>query len=148
MRPPRSSSFVKAQADLPVGKALGIGLIVLATLGSPSLALRSSWKVPLEADLLINPVPVTQESLGAGSVIYAHRCAVCHGDTGQGDGPSSLSLRVRPANLSDPELMAQPDGRLFWKLSVGRGPMPNWQLVLSEQERWQVINYIRTFSLR
>jgi len=84
MRPPHSSIFVKAQADLPVGKALGIGLIVLATLVSPSLALRSSWKVPPEADLLVNPVPGTQESLGAGSVIYAQRCAVCHGDTGQG----------------------------------------------------------------
>lgn len=123
--------------------------MVLATLQyleGPTLALRSSWDVPPEADQLKNPIPVTQESLGAGSVIYAQRCAVCHGEAGRGDGPSSVSLRVRPANLRDPELMAQPDGRLFWKLSVGRGPMPNWQLVLSEEERWHVINYIRTFS--
>lgn len=121
-------------------------LPALLALGYPTLAGQSSWDVPTEADQLANPVRADQDSLGMGSVIYAQRCAVCHGDRGEGDGPSALSLGVTPPNLRDPELMAQPDGRLFWKLSTGRGPMPNWQLVLSEQDIWHVINYIRAFS--
>ncbi len=132
-------------------RIMGLGLWSLTlmniqALGSGGWADPSTWEVPPEADLLVNEVPVTQESLGAGSVIYARRCAICHGDTGEGDGPSSSSLGVRPANLRAPELMAQSDGRLFWKISTGRGPMPNWQVILSEEERWQVIHYLRTLS--
>lgn len=131
------------------GRVIWIGLLVLASLyGLESVAFlaRSPWDVPLEADGLVNPVPRGQVSFGVGSVIYAQRCAVCHGETGQGDGPSSLSLGVPPANLRDPEVMAQPDGRLFWKISVGRGPMPNWDLMLSEEDRWHVINYLRAMA--
>lgn len=124
----------------------GVTLIGLQALVSIGWAGPSGWDVPAEADLLVNPIPVTQESLGTGSVIYAKRCAICHGDTGAGNGPSSLSLGIPPANLRDSELMAQPDGRLFWKISMGRGPMPNWQVILSEEERWQVIQYLRVLS--
>ncbi len=124
----------------------GVTLLGLQALASAGWAGPSSWEVTPEADLLENPVPMTQESLGSGSVIYAKRCAICHGDSGAGNGPSSQSLGIPPANLRDPELMAQSDGRLFWKISLGRGPMPSWQVILSEEERWQVINYLRAVS--
>lgn len=124
----------------------GVTLIGLQALVPVGWAGPSSWDVPEEADLLVNSIPVTQESLGAGSVIYAKRCAICHGDTGEGNGPSSQSLGVRPANFRDVDLMAQSDGSLFWKISMGRGPMPNWQVILSDEERWQVIHYLRVLS--
>lgn len=131
-------------------QAVRIGLLVLAIClyaqESPAVPAQPSWDVPPEADGLVNPVPQAQESVAIGSVIYARRCAVCHGETGQGDGPSSQSLGVPPANLRDSSVTAQPDGRLFWKISLGRGPMPSWDLVLSEEERWHVVNYLRAIS--
>lgn len=123
-----------------------LALISLQALGAVWWAEPATWDVPAEADLLVNPLSLTQASIGAGLVIYAKRCAICHGDLGEGNGPSAHSLGAPPANLRDPELMAQSDGRLFWKISVGRGPMPPWQLLLSEEERWQVIHYLRALS--
>lgn len=132
-------------------RAVRIGVLVLAIslygLESHAVPAQASWDVPPEADSLVNPVPKAQESVAIGSVIYARRCAVCHGETGRGDGPSSQSLGIPPANLRDSSLAAQPDGRLFWKISLGRGPMPNWDLVLSEEERWHVVNYLRAISM-
>lgn len=106
-------------------------------------ATPSGWVVPNEADTITNPIPSSQESIGKGAVIFQWRCAVCHGERGRGDGPSSQSLGVRPADLMDRDILAQPDGRLFWKITAGRGPMPNWDVILSEEDRWHVINYLR-----
>ncbi len=112
-------------------------------LGIPLSTASSEWTVPKEADLISNPVPLSQGSKGRGSIIYGQRCAVCHGAKGRGDGPSALSLGIRPADLASPDIRAQSDGRLFWKIAIGRGPMPSWDVVLSEEDRWYVINYLR-----
>ncbi len=36
-------------------------------------------------------------------------------------------------------------GEHFWKITIGRGPMPSYQKDLTEEERWHVVNYIDTF---
>ena len=38
------------------------------------------------------------------------------------------------------------DGELFYKLSEGRMPMPGFKAKLSEEQRWQVLNYVRTLA--
>jgi len=38
------------------------------------------------------------------------------------------------------------DGELYWQISKGRRPMPAFANKLSEQQRWQVVDYIRTFE--
>ena len=40
----------------------------------------------------------------------------------------------------------QSDGALFWKLTEGKAPMPAYDKTLSETDRWQVINYLRTLG--
>lgn len=121
---------------------------VAFTLSGLCIAERASvaaaeWKVPKEADAMVNPIAASEESRGRGAMIFGQRCGVCHGEKGHGDGPSSLSLGRRPADLSTATVLAQPDGRLFWKIAIGRGPMPSWDVVLSEEDRWHVINYLR-----
>lgn len=109
-------------------------------------AVSSAWTVPEEADSILNPVPASQGSLGKGAVIFQRRCAVCHGETGRGDGPSALSLGIRPADLSSRDVLGQSDGRLFWKIAIGRGAMPSWDVVLSDEDRWHVINFLRALA--
>lgn len=71
----------------------------------------------------------------------------CHGKTGAGDGPAGSALTPKPANFTDTNLMSKAtDGELFWKMSNGRGPMPAWKDQLSETQRWQLVNYLRTLS--
>jgi mono/diheme cytochrome c family protein len=40
----------------------------------------------------------------------------------------------------------QADGELFWKISEGRGAMVGWKLIISEEDRWHLVNYIRTLK--
>jgi mono/diheme cytochrome c family protein len=53
---------------------------------------------------------------------------------------------VRPGDLSDSKRWEDTDGALFWKLTEGRTPMPAWGETLTEEQRWIIINYVRTLS--
>ena len=123
-----------------------LSLMILLTACSAGPDVDEHWRVPADAERLENPIEATQESIGLGIFIFERRCSVCHGPQGRGDGPSSLSLNVFPTDLTVKEVQNQADGILFWKITTGRGAMPNWELILHEEERWHVINYIRAIS--
>jgi mono/diheme cytochrome c family protein len=78
--------------------------------------------------------------------LYLKLCWTCHGKTGQGDGPAGSGLNPKPRNFSLAEVQNQSDGELFWKLSNGRGMMIPYKHSLSQDQRWQLINFIRTFK--
>jgi len=40
-----------------------------------------------------------------------------------------------------------PDGDLFWKIGKGKGAMPGFKKILSDPDRWNLVNYIRTFTI-
>ena len=127
-------------------KLLGI---LTALLGSALLAVsEEKWTAPAAEARKKNPVPVNESSLAAGQKIYAKRCMACHGKTGNGDGPDAADLGIHPAKLSDPAIQAETDGALFWKITVGKKPMPNYGSRLSLTDRWNVINYLRTLAKR
>ncbi len=133
------------------GSASGLILIVVVAAGvivAIMLAVTSSsWKAPPDAVARPNPIPITDASIAAGKSIYSARCASCHGDTGDGKGSESGRYATKPADFTDAKVMqALTDGELFWKITVGNRPMPTFKNRLSEEQRWQVIDYIRTFS--
>ena len=106
------------------------------------------WLSPAPSAAKKNPIASTQESIAAGQKIYSKTCAMCHGKTGDADGPAVIELNIHPAKLSDPKLATESDGALFWKITTGKKPMPAYGKRLSETDRWQLVNYIRTFSKR
>ena len=56
---------------------------------------------------------------------------------------------VKPADLTDAHMMSEmTDGEIFWKISEGRQPMPSFKKQLSEEQRWQMVHYLRTFAKR
>ena len=110
-------------------------------------------EVPEEYAGLSNPFAGDAEAITAGETIFQTNCAVCHGESGQGDGPAAEGLDPAPANLADGMMMRDlSDGYLFWRITEGgamdpfNSTMPAWGASLSEEERWQVISYIRTLS--
>lgn len=121
------------------------GIVLLATVPGSSQA-QSSWKAPPDADGYSNPLPATTASVAAGKAVYQKYCVLCHGEQGMGNGPSARMLEPKPANFTDKVRMNQTDGSLAWKIVTGRGPMPSWEPVLTEDEIWNVINYVRTFA--
>jgi mono/diheme cytochrome c family protein len=102
------------------------------------------WVAPDDARKVKNPIAPTPQNLAAAAQLFHDNCAGCHGDKGLGDGPTSKILKKKPANFTDPKLQSsETDGSLFWKMTEGRLPMPTWKDDLSDDERWQLVNYIR-----
>jgi len=127
--------------------ALLLGLPLVA--GSEEQPASSGkWVAPAAQAQMKNPVAVNESSLVAGQKIYLKRCIGCHGKTGKGDGPDEADLGIHPAKLSDPGMRAETDGALFWKITVGKKPMPNYKTRLSPTDRWNVIYYLRTLAGR
>ncbi len=108
---------------------------------------KKPWPVPAAAKARKNPVAATAESLAAGAKLFQRNCAVCHGETGDGKGPWQDILTTQPGNFTDASRMAEhTDGELFWKISTGREQMPAFEKKLSEQKRWQLVNYLRALA--
>jgi mono/diheme cytochrome c family protein len=114
---------------------------------------KNTWELPADADKTKNPVEATAESVAKGKELYRDRtkgnCIFCHGETGSGNEANLAKLRRKPADLTNKERMtAMTDGEVFWKISKGiRGIMPaGEQRMKTEEERWHVVNYVRTLA--
>jgi copper transport protein len=96
-----------------------------------------------------NPVPSDASSLAKGRAIYMATCATCHGESGRTAFPASVSQvprSFRGADLTGDHMEAHSDGDLFWWISKGiRGTaMPGFEDSLTPEDRWHVVNFIRT----
>jgi mono/diheme cytochrome c family protein len=133
-------------------KLLGILAVLLGpaliTVNGEQPGSTEKWAAPAAEARKKNPVAVGESSLAAGQKLYVKRCLACHGKAGNGDGPDAADLGIHPAKLSDGLIREQTDGELFWKITVGKKPMPNYGSRLSPTDRWNVINYLRSLARR
>jgi mono/diheme cytochrome c family protein len=105
------------------------------------------WKVPEEAKRRPNPIQASTSALAAGRSIYMDKCTQCHGQTGKGDGPDAASYYPSPTSLVDAKHMnSVTDGEIFYQISQGRKPMPAFKKKLSEEQRWQLVLYVRALA--
>ena len=83
-----------------------------------------------------------------GRHVYPSQCVVCHGETGHGDGPGAGVLPIAPADLTERHTEDHTAGDMFWWISNGMpsGAMPGVGDAISDEEKWEVINYIRALS--
>jgi mono/diheme cytochrome c family protein len=106
----------------------------------------NTWVAPTRAAQRANPIAVTPEVLKRGHDLFHRECEQCHGKLGHGDGPQGLTLNPRPADLASERIQSQSDGSMFWKMTEGKGVMP--KAPLGENEKWSVINYLRTLAAK
>ena len=94
--------------------------------------------------------------IARGKEIFTAKCALCHGDTGDGKGPGAVNLPLKPADLTDGRMVAEMPGNYWvWRVIEGglvepfksKGSvMPAWKGELSLNDRWAVIAYAHTLS--
>lgn len=101
---------------------------------------------PEEAKKLKNPVPRNEQALQAAKAIYMEKCVNCHGETGKGDGPEAMMYDPAPADLSGAHAREKTDGEIFYQITEGRKPMPPFKDQLTEEQRWQLVHYVRTLA--
>lgn len=109
-----------------------------------------------EAHNLKNPLPMSANAIAAGQTLFEVNCAVCHGKDGKGDGIAATIVfkannKTPPANLTqtshpspiDNKPADLTDGDYFYVLSNGYIWMPDFGHLLTVQERWELVDYIR-----
>lgn len=120
-------------------------VLVVAACGTPAAPSTAIPPVPAEYAGKTNPLGA--DAAAKGALDYVSYCEACHGASGHGDGPAGVALNPPPASL--PKLAAQVgDDYLFWRVSEGKlgTAMVGWGSVLSEEQIWQVVAYIRTLK--
>ncbi len=122
----------------------GLGILIV---GSLTLVLVSGYVQAQRGEGLptSNPIPADTASVVAGQTLYGQLCQRCHGAGGLGDGRDSGSLAVQPANLRT-HVPQHTDAELFQFITRGYGAMPAIGAALSEPDRWNVINYLRSLD--
>lgn len=130
------SAFRKSLSAVAVAAIVAVGAGVTATWA------QGEWTAPANAKAMKNPV----KGVGNAKKSVETNCASCHGAGGKGDGVAAAALPPpKPADWTSAKVQKQTDGELFWKITNGRGAMPPWKH-LSEKERWEMVNYIRTLK--
>ena len=119
-----------------------IVLLLSATL----VAQTKPWVVPANYKSMKNPIAMSDASTLAGQTLYNKTCTPCHGKTGLGDGVKVKSLKTNPGNFSKDEFQSQTDGEHFYKTKIGRGEMTKYEGKLSDDDIWNIVNYMRTFK--
>lgn len=123
------------------------GIVASLAIGFAAAHGNKNWPVPAEAKKKQNPLPSTPAALQAAKAVYDDKCLQCHGDTGKGDGPEAAMYDVKPANFADAHMMGEmTDGEIFYKMSEGRMPMPAFKKQLTDEQRWQLVHFVRTFA--
>lgn len=103
-----------------------------------------TWQAPDWADTLKNTNRVAVGESETGETLYNTYCMSCHGVLGEGDGALGGEFDVKPANFHLPSVQNQKDGALFWKISEGKDAMPAYKTSLTDEQRWQLVAYLRT----
>jgi mono/diheme cytochrome c family protein len=145
----------KARVGLAVLPLAGLAIIGCS---SGKQASPSSLVPPfLETPVAARPAR-TEATLATGKVLYDKNCAHCHGETGDGNGFGAPHLSPAPRDFTSAQFKfrttstgALPtDEDLFRVVSRGLNGtgMPPWQYLLTDDERWAVVDYIKTFSPR
>ena len=104
------------------------------------------WVVPANFKTMKNAVAVGDASTKAGLALYTKNCASCHGRAGLGDGVKARSLKTYPGDFSKADFQKQSDGDLFYKTKTCRDEMPKYEGKLTDDDIWNVVNYMRTLK--
>ena len=150
--------------------ALAVGAVAMLTLSAPAVradtgphgkgAHHDHDHPPVPAAYAKAHLPdsawTDPRMLARGREIYVAKCALCHGDKGDGKGPGAANLPLKPADLTDAKMVAEMAGNFwYWRVSEGglvepfksKGSvMPAWKGELSQSDRWAVIAYAHTLS--
>lgn len=109
-----------------------------------SLAVSAQdWIVPDDQKSLANPLPYNLENVKKGKELFLKNCKSCHGDPGKNN---VLPLVPPPVDITSEKMQKNTEGEMFYKITHGRGAMPQFNATISDDDRWRIVNYIQNFN--
>jgi mono/diheme cytochrome c family protein len=115
-------------------------------LAAPAAAVPVQGPVLLAGQPASEPVTVSPDSLQRGKVLFGITCIICHGERGAGNGKLSGFFQPKPADLSSAPIQSLSESSIFLAITEGLGVMPSLAENLGVQDRWDVINYVRSLK--
>lgn len=120
-----------------------INLIFVALLFIVQQGFGQEWPVPEDQKNLVNPSEYNLANVKKGKDIYIQNCKSCHGDAGKNN---ALPLVPPPPDVTSDIMQANTEGELYYKITKGRGGMPQFETTISEDDRWRLVNYIMNYN--
>jgi mono/diheme cytochrome c family protein len=132
---------------MQTAKSLAVAFLLTALALVNFQAFSQDDKAPNDIQTKKNPVASSDAVLAKAKAVYEENCLMCHGEAGKGDGPMASMLKEKPADISDAKIIGEfTDGEIFWLITKGKKPMPNFENKLSEEERWSLVHLMRSMS--
>ena len=140
-----SGDFRRFSFTRSVLRAVAVAAGTVAVTGSPTgqPSTARAGQSPLTTTSMTATATATVER---GRALFAKHCASCHGPDGRGDGSAGRDLDPLPTNLHDPEISRRPDAQLFRQITRGRRPMPSFGRLLSENDRWTLVAFVKSVA--
>ena len=133
---------------VPVLAALAAASALFIAADAPTLTAAEAGQ-ETAAEAQENPIEATEESIAAGRRIYGRFCRSCHGMRADGRGMAAPA-GSRPANLIDEEWVhGDSDGAIYTVIREGVPPkydMDAWEGRITDDEIWNVVNYLRSLA--
>jgi mono/diheme cytochrome c family protein len=134
------------------GCAAAVALLLWGSLASLSERQEAAekaaeFRIPAEEVSRQNPTKSTSTSIALGKKIYGFDCAMCHGKDGDGKGDLADSMGLKLRDYRDPATLKDlTDGELYYLLTKGKGKMPGDEDRMKPEQRWNLINYLRSLA--
>ena len=120
-----------------------LNLLFVAILFFALQGIGQEWLVPDDQKNLKNPSEYNLPNVQKGKDLYNINCKSCHGDPGKNN---ALPLVPPPPDIVSDIMQANTEGELYYKISKGRGGMPQFESTISEDDRWRLVNYIMNYN--
>ncbi|MBW6534960.1 MAG: c-type cytochrome [Mariniphaga sp.] len=124
--------------------------MLMAAFVSPTenMAKQKEWDIPAKYKEMENPYAGDKSLEKVGEMLYMKNCRLCHGNKGEGNGPKAKLMKLEIIPFSDAKFQAHNDGEIYYMAIIGKDEMPNFEKIISDEEdRWAVINYVRTLKI-
>ena len=124
-----------------------LGTFVLLSMTVAESQEKEPWEAPAKYQKMKNPYLNDADEGKIGRILYSKHCKSCHGSKGRGDGTKAEDIDTPVGDFTDASFREQTDGSLYYKTFFGRDDMPSFnKKITDEEEKWLIVNYIRTLS--
>ena len=142
-------SVAERRRPSPLLRGMRVAVVALVVASGVSAGSRAVVEAanlaPASAAAASNPIPSSPISSARGRNLYLANCAACHGTTGAGDGVAAAGFVPGPGDLAT-SVPSLADGELAYLIASGTVAtrMPAFSITLSEHDRWDLVNYLRS----